>query len=618
MAALLLLSVAVQIWVVTTKRIPLSSDQAIVCLMAKHILERGEHPVFYYGSAYAGSLEPHYVAGVFLLLGETPTSYRIAMGGLVLLIMTGVYILTREAFGRLAGILALAYLAIPPFYFLYKGLTSDGHYDAFLLFTVAVLLLCVRIEKELGKGRDLRRLALLLGVAMGLGWWINPITPAISAAAVAWLVLRKQPRPPARSALPAAVGFLVGSAPWTVWNLRHEWASLATPELGAVDVEGALHNLSEALRHSVPLLAGGARMRIESDWNVFPFSSLLVGLVLVVLLLPPFRHLLRGDRLTRLFFLGFFVLLATVVWSKRYVPNEPRVLFPYYVLVPPLLAAGLESWTRSGFRALALACGGVLLFVHVFSIAAAHQHLGNTSGEATASLDRLERTLRQNRVRHVYTDYWTAYRLSFESDEEIVAAPIPGEEAVRYPPYQNEVRTDPSAAVVVRGDRDGCLDAYLREQGSPYRRIAAPPFGVFTRLPARVLQFIAEGKGMPLPRKAYRVNWRIGPHPNRLTPGATAPATVTFQNAGPCTWPTAVHVGYHWKSLEAGVPDVPDGGRGVPGRRIAPGEAVTMSLSLQAPQRPGRYLLEYDLVFEQVEWFESRGSVPVKVPMEVR
>ena len=65
--------------------------------MAKHILERGEHPVFYWGSAYGGALEPHYLAAVFAVFGTTLKAYRIGMGALVLLTMAGVYAIARRA-----------------------------------------------------------------------------------------------------------------------------------------------------------------------------------------------------------------------------------------------------------------------------------------------------------------------------------------------------------------------------------------------------------------------------------------------------------------------------------------------------------------------------------------
>jgi hypothetical protein len=604
---------------VETKRIPSSSDQAIVCLMAKHILEEGQHPVFYYGSAYAGSLEPHYVAAIFLLLGESPSSYRIAMGGLVLLILFGVYVLTREAFGRFAAILALAYLAFPPFFFLYKGLTSDGHYDAFELFTVGALFLCIRIERALKEGRDLRLLTAALGLVIGLGWWLNPITPAISVPAVAWLLVRKRPRPRLRNAPYLLGGFLAGSFPWTVWNLRHGWKSLASPELGAVDATGALHNLSEVFRHSLPALAGAARLRIVTSWDTFPFSRWLVTFVLLALLIPAVSRALRGDRISRLFLLCFLALVATVVWSTRYVPGEPRVLFPFYVLIPPVLGFGFERWSRGRRgRYAAVVFVVVLLFAHGADLAVQHRHLENTAGEVTASLNPLQDVLRKEDVSHVYTDYWTAYRLTFESNEEIIASPIPGDEFVRYKPYQREVEGDRSAGIVFRGDRDRCLDAYLREQQQPYRRFFVKPFGVFTRVPADVLRFFGREAGIPQPREAYRVSWRIGRHPNAIPHGKASQATVSFRNAGPCPWSTAVHLGYHWKPLDQGLPYIRDGGRGVPNQRIEPGELVTLSVPLQAPDRPGRYLLEYDLVFEQVAWFHERGGKTATVPMEIR
>lgn len=615
---LLVVACGVQAFVVATRRIPANSDQAIVSLMAKHILERGDHPVFYYGSAYAGSLEPHYVAGVFALLGPSPRSYRIAMGGLVLLMMLGTWAVTRQAFGRRAAIIALAYLAVPPFYFLYKGLTSDGHYDAFNLFVVGVLLVCIRIERGLASGADLRPLLTALGVLFGIGWWINPITPPISVAAAAWVFFRRR-HPPIRNFVWVVAGFLAGSIPWTWWNLRHKWASVAMPELAHVDVPGALHNFFQILGRSLPILTGGIRFRLGESPGTFPFSWVVVGAIVIGLLIPSVRRAISGDRVLRLLFLCFLFLTAAVIWSTRYLPGEPRLLFPYYVLIPPALAVGLERMSRGSVgRYAAAACGGLLLFAHASSIAVEYRHLQNTVTEATASLDGLQQVLRHEGVRHVYTDYWTAYRLAFESNEEIVAAPIPGDEAVRYLPYQQQVAGDPSAAIVIRGSRDLCLTEYLRERVLPFRRTFVPPFAVFTRLPPEVARFVGEKGALPLPDDAYRVTWRIDAHPTSIPRGGTSQATVSFLNMSPCSWPHAVHLGYHWTPTSAGLPAIWDGGRELPNRRIEPGQLVTLPVHLKAPAVPGRYSLVYDLVFEQVDFFSTRGGATAAVPMDVR
>jgi hypothetical protein len=85
--ALVFVSSGVQAFVVATRRIPTNSDQAIVGLMAKHIADGNGHPVFYYGSSYAGSLEAHFVAGLFSIFGPSPAVYRVAMVVLVDLTM---------------------------------------------------------------------------------------------------------------------------------------------------------------------------------------------------------------------------------------------------------------------------------------------------------------------------------------------------------------------------------------------------------------------------------------------------------------------------------------------------------------------------------------------------
>jgi Dolichyl-phosphate-mannose-protein mannosyltransferase len=616
-AGLLLVSALVQSWVVHSQRIPASSDQAVSALMAKHILERGEHPVFYWGSTYAGTVEPHYLAGVFALLGPTYTAYRIGLGILVLLTVLGVYLVTRAAFGRPAAICAAAYLAVPPFFFLYKGLTSDGHYDAFNLVVVATLLVAIRIDRALETGRPTPALLALLGAVIGIGWWINPITPPISAAAVAWVFLRRSPRPPLRSLLWLAGGVLMGSAPWWFWNLRNQWASLAASELGRAEPTGALKNLADIARHSFPLLAGGAPFR--GGGELWPISEVLVCGVLLVLVAPAIWSAMRGrSRLAGLFLLAFGALVLSVIWSRRYVPTEPRFLFPYYILIPPLIGAGaLTLSRRPPGRIAAVTCAAVLLAVHVCGLASEHRHLRNTATEVTAPLDTVLAALRQQRVRHVYTDYWTAYRVSFESREEIIATPIPGEEMVRYPPYQDDATRDPTTAIAVARPRASCLRSYLRESGSPYRTVTVDPYTVFLDLPGNVLDFVVQKNALPLPNDAYRVRWTLASQPTEIARGSKAVATVTVQNASACSWPPAVHVGYHWRPIDTGLPPLYDGGRELPGP-IAAGATVTVPVDLVPPPSTGRYLLEYDMVFENVDWFSTRGGSTATVPVTIR
>lgn len=52
------------------------------------------------------------------------------------------------------------------------------------------------------------------------------------------------------------------------------------------------------------------------------------------------------------------------------------------------------------------------------------------------------------------------------------------------------------------------------------------------------------------------------------------------------------------------------------GRSIAPGETVTVDMSVPLPGK-GRYILEWDLVSESVGWFSAVGLVPARVQIDV-
>ena len=112
---------ALTAWWIASARIPRGADQAVVALMARHILEGRGHPVFYWGSTYGGTLEPHLLAAAFALFGATPAVFRAFYVASGRSISAGCRALTARFFGRRAGLVAAAYLAVPPFFLPYKS-----------------------------------------------------------------------------------------------------------------------------------------------------------------------------------------------------------------------------------------------------------------------------------------------------------------------------------------------------------------------------------------------------------------------------------------------------------------------------------------------------------------
>jgi len=105
-----------------------------------------------------------------------------------------------------------------------------------------------------------------------------------------------------------------------------------------------------------------------------------------------------------------------------------------------------------------------------------------------------------------------------------------------------------------------------------------------------------------------------GPEIRRL--GEEMRFTLRIENAGLTRWPAlgedqngkgAVQLGAHL--LRSDEEELSwDYGRADLTHDLEPNEVATISINLRAPQEPGRYIVEFDMVAEHIAWFEDFGS----------
>lgn len=154
------------------------------------------------------------------------------------------------------------------------------------------------------------------------------------------------------------------------------------------------------------------------------------------------------------------------------------------------------------------------------------------------------------------------------------------------------------------------ISAYLAEFG----RVLAPGGVAMFQVPSAP----AEQGVEPLADAAFSA--RLAPHVEELSmrPGETIKLGVDVTNTSDVAWPedSSLRVGNHWRSRR-GRMLVNDDGREPLLRPLAPGETVGVTLIAIAPTKPGRYVLELDLVQERVSWFADRGSPTTRVPVHV-
>jgi hypothetical protein len=128
-----------------------------------------------------------------------------------------------------------------------------------------------------------------------------------------------------------------------------------------------------------------------------------------------------------------------------------------------------------------------------------------------------------------------------------------------------------------------------------------------------------------LPEEGFKASIAVADAPAKLRAGQKAIISARVKNISTNVWPAlgeddaryAITLRNRWLkgSPEEVVNDL-DGGASLP-HDIRPGEEVTLMITVTAPQDPGEYVLELDVVQEQVNFFQERGSQPTKVNVRV-
>jgi Ig-like domain from next to BRCA1 gene len=581
--------------------------------MATHILDGRSHPLMFWGANYGGTIEPHLVAVAFFLFGATPAVYQATMCVLYALYLAGTGTFVWRFFGRRAALAACAWLALPPFHLPYRGLNPDGTYGMIALLGLAALFLACLADERLAAARPAIAVLAAFGFTTGLGLWVSPVTIPTAGAAALWLLAGHPRRLPARGVIACAGGALVGAAPWIVWNLRHGWASVKAPELAPATARGLQSNIPRFLTDTLPVFLGAARPNFSNDPHAsFPGARVLVPLLVLVLVLPAVAAA-RRDRRLRLLFFVLVALSVGAVTSGRLAPSEPRFLIAGYAALAALIGVAFTNLPSRGSRMLFAGGLGLLLASNVSSAFHAHRHLRDTDdSQVTGPLGPLMAELRSRGITRVWTNYWAAYRITFESGESIVAAPIPREDTDRYAPIQEAVRTAPDPAVVLLPPRDDCFRRYLAESGEPFAEARSDSFTIFHALPAPVRDLVRAAGALPMPARAYRPVWSAVDLPTHVGRSEEVLARARVTNEGPCTWMNNVRLVAVWTG-----PETRETAFATPDRRVAPGETADLTFPLRAPERPGDYALRLDLEQDGIARFSAKGGATVDTRLTV-
>ncbi len=559
----------------------LDSDEAIVGLMARHILLRGEHPIFFYGQYYLGPLQAYAAAALFFLFGSSQLTLRLVVLPVILGFFAAMYALGRAAYGRAVGLLVLAWLALGPPYATLRELVAVGGHQEMLLFAALLLLaIWTRLRRPdpvpQTRREWYRAIAIYaaMGLLAGLGLWADLlILPVLLVSAVALLAGRTRELLSVCGAV-LLLGFFLGAAPYITFNLTHNNASY-TQVVRQSRPDGREHSWpspqewlqqsGETLAVALPLAFGSPHVCVTQGdiWSWYPpssaekaqsagscntaniaFSLAIIGLYLLtawqiyralrvwlhgkshwlemlrVRLLRPRgppssdssrvrvgRRTASGKRegsvdsvdaahvaqlwlRAMLFSIAAFTIFAytSSIDAQRYQFTAVRYFLPLYLTVPllfgPLWYAsrslisrlavyvarpirlqvtpprGAKVQPRFTLRSAAAALALVALFAlailgaaRVFVYAGDANQFGLPMSRADSALIAF---LDMHHITRYYSDYWTCYRIAFESNERSICA-VRGQDGAsdltlmnnRYDPYVAALAATPTPAYIL-------------------------------------------------------------------------------------------------------------------------------------------------------------------------
>jgi 4-amino-4-deoxy-L-arabinose transferase-like glycosyltransferase len=508
----LCLGLMLKVTLLVTRSVTFNGDEAVLALMARHILQ-GERPIFFYGQSYMGALDAYLIALSFLIWGQSVLAVRLVQ----IVLYTGVLVTTyalayRLNQDRFAATAAALLIAIPTVLFsTYTTATLGDYVETLLLGNLILLIVWGILSGERYSGGWW----LVAGWLAGLGWWsMSLIVTAVAPLALLgmWHFRRKMPW--GRVGL-LMLGFMAGALPWLMAVLSDPAAILA--EVSGLRLNAALSEYASAgpfirmlslVAFNIPSLFG-LRPPWSLEWIALPVG-VPVAMFYLFVLWRAVQRVLSGveagsPRLPLTSLLGGFAVLGGLMLATPF-GSDPtgRYLLPLYPLLAILvgdwlgrarqgLEIGQERWTKIGAVALLLVCLSYNLWGNVRSM------LHNPPGLTTQFNlithiphdydDDLIAFLDSIGADRGYSNYWVAYRFAFLTQERIIFSPrLPYKDDLsytrrddRYPLYTQVVEA--SERVVYVTSNLPVLDAELRRcferVGVTFREQRIGPYTVF-------------------------------------------------------------------------------------------------------------------------------------------
>lgn len=443
-----LIIAAARFAILLTSQTHVHSDEAIIGLMGKHILEGRHFPFYMYGQPYnAGAAWEAYLASVaFALFGVGVVPLKGCIVVLSLLCLLLFYRMGCALYDQRTAIFATIVFALAPS--LLKWHFQVRGYSWYFLLIPVLTMLFASIEST---SVPERRTLLFFGLAVGLSIWCLELAVPLVAALCLLIILRG--RVSLNTAPAGLVGFLLGYTPVIVFNLTHafnNWRYVMVERPGGgFSTLFQLSNCRRIFLDEMPKFFGPDTVlwyypeKPASGYVFYVIALLAIGAGMWPFVKSPRKilHAVRGDLADGRQKTDFDML---VLMAASFVPylTQPVGVPSYFLggcfFLSMLTGRMLDRWFSSSKalpRVGAAAAFAAIVVTGFFVLI----QIGQTNDVETLSLcedkktycmtriaaaniDAVERDLKQRNVTSVWTTISFVYPLLFESGETLAVS----------------------------------------------------------------------------------------------------------------------------------------------------------------------------------------------------
>ena len=441
-----------------------TADGSLSGIMAVHLRDGVDRPVFVPHVGYSGSLKAH-LAAVLSTFMDGARALAVSSIVFYALFVGGVYALALAA--GATGPTAVAaglYAAFAPAWVTHYSLSNDGNYVDLLALGTWALYLCVRWLED---GQHGLTLATLTGFLLGLAFWCH-VLAVFHVLTVCLALVALAPRRAPAALGPMLAAFAAGYFPGLLWNAGEDWFSFGYLLAGShQDKPTSLWAFPSRILPMItdhwPILLG------YDSWYPRPLERLsrllaylAVAAALYAGLAAARRALRRRNHALSVLVIFAAVNLALALVGSAHIPGNPRYLLFLMTPLPVFLSLAFAAeWRRWVFAALVAfgALGSLATFA--------------PKAEADARWRAFIARLESEGVRLCHSDYYLAAKINFLSEERVVCSSRLGPTTADYFRYGERVdgASEPAALIPVNRTRAARIETRLAALGVHYERI---------------------------------------------------------------------------------------------------------------------------------------------------